>query len=58
MNLYAGALLRAAQTLQEQAMTNQSSKSQPWTKPEINRLGTLRDVGKQGPGTPQGGDKS
>ena len=38
-------------------MTKEVNQRQ-WTKPEVKRLGQLKDVGKQGPGTPQGGDKS
>jgi hypothetical protein len=38
-------------------MTKEVNKRQ-WTKPEVNHLGQLRDVGKQGPGPNQGGTKS
>jgi hypothetical protein len=29
-----------------------------WSAPRLNRLGTIADVAQQGPGVPQGGNKS
>lgn len=37
------------------AIGAQARGPKPWTKPEITRLGTIRDVGHQAPGVAQGG---
>ncbi len=39
-------------------MNKGTSARKPWTKPEVNRLGEIKDVAHTGPGPVQGGSKS
>ena len=39
----------------EQLMNKGTGAREPWTKPEVKRLGEIKDVAHQGPGTLQGG---
>ena len=36
-------------------MNKGTGARKPWTKPEVKRLGEIKDVAHQGPGTLQGG---
>jgi hypothetical protein len=49
----AGALVRAADTLEERGMTKEVTKK-VWKKPEVKRLGELKDISAGAPSNTQG----